>query len=324
MTSGADWQPVAARALLELRATMLRQTREFFATRGVLEVETPLCVQHTVTDPQLQSLQVSSPGDGGRWYLHTSAEYAMKRLLAGGSGDIYQICHVFRGGEHGALHNHEFTMLEWYRLGFTLADLMQEVRELLGSLLGPVLAGGGESPSYATVMQRSLGIDPLTDSDATIRDCAAASGFEPPLLRSCDRDQLLDLLMGARVGPTLGNQGPCFVHHYPASQAALACLDPGDARVALRFEVYLGGMELANGFEELGAADQQRKRFEADLQVRRQRELAQPAIDERLLSALAHGLPSCSGVALGFDRLLMQASGSPHIDQVLSFPASRA
>lgn len=324
MNAGSDWAPVATHGRLVQRATMLRQSRDFFAARGVMEVETPLCVQHTVTDPQLQSLRVTVPGGGTSWFLHTSAEYAMKRLLAGGSGDIYQLCHVFRSGEQGPLHNQEFTMLEWYRLGFSLSQLIQEVLELLRALLGAALGGDAETHSYSAAMQRSLGIDPLTDSDARLVECALACGFDQALLTRCDRDQLLDLLMAARVGPTLGHHGPCFIDRYPASQAALARLDPDDPRVALRFELYLGGIELANGFEELGAAGQQRARFVADLQLRRQRGLDTPAVDERLLAALAHGLPPCAGVALGFDRVLMRACGAAHIDEVLAFPANRS
>jgi lysyl-tRNA synthetase class 2 len=317
-----DWRPSASREQLELRARLLARTRDFFAARQVLEVETPLLVRRGVSDVQLQSLAVSLPGERRSRFLHTSAEYAMKRLLAAGSGDIYQLCHVFRGGEQGPQHNLEFTMLEWYRLGFSLQQLMDEVATLLRELLPPTASG--EHISYSDCLKRAVGIDALADTDGRIADCARDLGFASSLVMRCDRDQLLDLLMATRVGPALGHDGPCFVHRYPASQAALARLDPDDQRVALRFELYLKGVELANGFEELCAAAQQRARFNADLQLRQQRGLPPMLLDEPLLAALDHGLPACAGVAVGFDRLLMQAAGATRIDEILSFPSDRA
>ena len=322
--AAGDWRPSATRAQLAARAAMLARTRDFFAARSVLEVETPVCVRHAVTDVQLQSLTVMLPDAATPRYLHTSAEYAMKRLLAAGSGDIYQLCHVFRGGEQGPQHSLEFSMLEWYRLGFSLQQLMNEVAELVRLLLGSTLPYGVEFLSYRDCLQRTLDIDAISDSDARLAECARALGFAASLLMRLDRDQTLDLLMATRVGPGLGRNGLCFVHRYPASQAALARLDPDDARVALRFELYLNGVELANGFEELSAATEQRARFNADLELRRSRDLPLPAIDTRLLAALEHGLPSCSGVAVGFDRLLMLAVGATNIEAVLSFPSDRA
>jgi lysyl-tRNA synthetase class 2 len=319
-----DWRPSATRTQLAARAAMLARTREFFAARSVLEVETPLCVRHAVTDVQLQSLTVALPDASTPRYLHTSAEYAMKRLLAAGSGDIYQLCHVFRGGEQGPQHSLEFSMLEWYRLGFSLQQLMDEVAELVRLLLGAAAPATAEIFSYRECLQRALGIDALSDSDSRLADCARELGFEAALLLRCDRDQILDLLMATRVGPGLGRNGLCFVHRYPASQAALARLDPDDVRVALRFELYLNGVELANGFEELSAATEQSARFNADLELRRSRSLSLPAIDTRLLAALEHGLPPCSGVAVGFDRLLMLAVGATNIEAVLSFSSDRA
>jgi lysyl-tRNA synthetase class 2 len=242
----------------------------------------------------------------------------MKRLLAAGSGDIYQLCHVFRGDEQGALHAAEFTLLEWYRSGWGMDRLIDEVEALLRALL-PQALPPAERRSYRDLLREHAGCDPLTDSDAQLADCAASLGFDAPLLRRLDRDGVLDLLMGAHIGPRLGRAGPCFVHRYPASQAALARLDPQDARVALRFELYVQGVELANGFEELADAAEQRRRFENDRQCRAARGLPVPEIDERLLAALAHGLPACSGVALGFDRLVMLACGARSLDEVLSF-----
>jgi len=308
-----------------MRAMLLARARAFFASRGVLEVDTPALVSCAVTDPQIHSLRAELPGAGGRQgYLHTSPEYAMKRLLASGSGDIYQICHVFRGEEQGPLHNGEFTLIEWYRLGFSLEALMDEVDALVRELLGAAAGSATERVSYRQLLERTLGIDAQQDSITSLRDATEALGFDARLTQQLDRDGLLDLLMGARIGPGLGLQGPCFVHRYPASQASLARLDPQDERVALRFELYRAGIELANGFEELGNASQQRERFVADQRLRETRGLPIPEVDERLLAALGSGLPPCAGVAVGFDRLVMLASGATHIGEVLPFAVDRA
>jgi elongation factor P--(R)-beta-lysine ligase len=321
----APWGPGASLETLRLRARLLARSRAFFATRGLLEVDTPQVMACGVTDPQIHSLRADLPGTPGRrGYLQTSPEYAMKRLLAAGSGDIYQICHVFRGEEQGPQHNGEFTLIEWYRLGYSLEALMEEVDALLRELLGPLAGAATEQVSYSQLLRRTLGIDVLQDSIASLRSATEALGFDARLVLQLDRDGLLDLLMGARVGPGLGLQGPCFVHRYPASQASLARIDPGDERVALRFELYRGGFELANGFEELASAAQQRERFVADQRLRAVRGLPVPEIDERLLAALESGLPPCSGVALGFDRLVMLASGASHISEALPFATDRA
>lgn len=310
--------------MLRGRAQLLARTRSFFAARGVLEVDTPLLMRCGVTDPQLHSLRAELPGSNGRQgYLQTSPEFAMKRLLAAGSGDIYQICHVFRGEEQGPLHNAEFTLIEWYRLGCPLESLMSEVDALVRELLGARAGTATERISYAELFTQKLGINPLEDSLSSLQEAAETVGFETRLTRQLDRDGLLDLLIGARLGPGLGAQAPCFVHRYPASQASLARLDPADARVALRFELYRGGIELANGFEELGDAAQQRARFSHDLQVRAERGLPVPEIDEQLLAALEHGLPHCAGVAVGFDRLVMLASQATQISEVMPFPMDR-
>jgi lysyl-tRNA synthetase class 2 len=272
----------------------------------------------------LQSIAIPFAHERSPRYLHTSAEYAMKRLLAAGSGDIYQLCHVFRGGEQGPHHSMEFCMLEWYRVGLNMQQLMEEVAAFLQQLLPAAMTAPVEYRSYSDCLRPLLDAEVLGASDALIAARAGDLGFDGSLLTRCDRDQLLDLLMATRIGPALGRNGPCFVHHYPASQAVLARLDPSDARVALRFEVYINGMELANGFEELADAAQQRARLEADNRLRSERGMPVVPIDERLLAALASGLPPCSGVALGFDRLLMLAAGASHIDEVLSFPSDRA
>jgi elongation factor P--(R)-beta-lysine ligase len=319
-----NWRPTASLPTLRLRAELLACTRSFFAERGVLEVDTPALVRHAVTDRHIHAAQVQLPGHGARLFLHTSPEYAMKRLLAAGSGDIYQIAHVFRGDEAGRLHNAEFMLIEWYRCAHSMQQLMQEVALLAAALLELPPEAAFETLSYQQAFQRELGCAPLTASDAALRALAARERLDPKLAAHCDRDQLLDWLMASAVGPRLGAERLCFVHRYPASQAALARLDPDDPRVALRFELYYRGIELANGFEELADAAEQRARFEAEREQRRRSALPAPDIDQALLDALAAGLPPVSGVALGFDRLLMLRTGASDISAVLAFPLERA
>ena len=322
MTAG-QWRPTATFATLERRAAALAAIRDFFRARRVLEVETPALVHSAVTDVNLTSVRVEEPGHG-TLYLQTSPEYAMKRLLAAGSGDIYQVCRVFRGAERGRQHNPEFTMLEWYRLGFSLEDLMREVGDIARLVLGesaPTV--GDEYVSYRDAVREHAGFDPFGDI-APIRAAAQALGLDGERATRAGRDELLDLVVGAKVGPALGRNRLTFLHRYPASQAALARLDPDDARVALRFELYLGGVELANGYHELTSVDEQRARFASDRQNRATRALPAHAADAHLLAALDAGLPDCSGVALGFDRLLMLAVGAERIDDVIAFPVERA
>jgi lysyl-tRNA synthetase class 2 len=319
--SADDWRPSASLERLRLRAALLGRTRAFFAARGVLEVDTPMLVNAAVTDVHIHSVAVDV-GAAPTLFLHTSPEYAMKRLLAAGSGDLYQVCHVARGFEQSRLHNTEFTLVEWYRLGFDLTLLMDEVEALLQELcaLHPALQRRAERLSYRDAFVRHAGLDPFEATIAQLRAAVAHLGYRD----TAQRDELLDLIMGAVIGPALGHAAPIFIYGYPASQAALARLDPHDPRTAQRFELYLAGVELANGFHELAAADEQRQRFAQDLAERAQRGLPTPRIDERLLGALAAGLPECAGVALGFDRVLMLAAGAAHIEEVLPFPTQRA
>jgi lysyl-tRNA synthetase class 2 len=328
MKPGEDWRPSATPAALRARAALLSHAREFFAARGVLEVETPLVVNSPVSDVHIASATVELGGvepasaAASPLYLHTSPEYAMKRLLAAGSGDIYQICHVVRGNERGPLHNPEFTLIEWYRVGFSLAALMDEVEALARVLLGPAGAGRrSERLSYREAFVRELALDPFSSPDLSLLEAARGLGLESS---GANRDELLEFLMAVGVGARLGRGALTFIHGYPATQAALARLDPHDARAALRFELYCEGVELANGFHELKSAPEQRARFERDNEERRRAGLPLRPPDERLLAALAAGLPDCAGVALGFDRTLMLALGAAHIDAVLSFPTARA
>jgi elongation factor P--(R)-beta-lysine ligase len=316
-----DWKPTAQRTMLQLRGALLAHARHFFADRGVLEVDTPIVVNAPVTDVHIHSARVQFADDPRPFFLHTSPEYAMKRLLAAGSGDIYQICHVVRGLERGRQHNAEFTLIEWYRAGYALDRLMSEVDTLVRHLLGDVAFSiTSERLTYRDAFLRELHLDPFTASLEELAAAANTLGFA----QTAGRDELLELLMGAVIGPRLGRDALTFIYEYPASQAALACLNPDDPRTALRFELYCRGVELANGFEELASAPEQRARFEHDNQERQRRGLPIYAIDDRLLAALESGLPPCAGVALGFDRTLMLAADAGQIDEVLAFPTDRA
>ena len=296
-----------------------------------------MLVNTAVTDVHIHSARAhladaagsQVPDASHSYFLHTSPEYAMKRMLAAGSGDIFQICHVVRGLERGRLHNAEFTLIEWYRIGLRLDDLMSEVEALVRELLGVSgVRRAGERISYRAAFVRELGLDPFTAQLGELRSVAQQLGFTTAAAATSadseQRDELLELLMAALVGPRLGRGALTFVHGYPATQAALARLDPHNPGTALRFELYCEGLELANGFHELASAAEQRARFEHDIEERRRRGLPTAPIDERLLAALAAGLPDCTGVALGFDRTLMLAAGATHIEEVLAFPTDRA
>jgi len=329
-TSG-DWQPTAALEVLKLRARLLERIRAFFSERGVLEVETPILSTAAVTDPMLASLATRYTGPrfprGQTFYLHTSPEFPMKRLLAAGSGSIFQVCKVFRDGEAGRLHNPEFTMLEWYRVGFDYHRLMDETDELVMRLLAPTMSfDAPERLSYREALQRYAGLDPHTASAGDFAAVAKAHkiGVAPELLTQNDLSVWRDLLLTHVVEPKLGQGRLTFIYDYPASQASLARIQPGDPPLAARFELYLNGIELANGFHELADADEQRTRFERQLHTRATSGQPVVPMDERLLASLEHGLPDCAGVALGFDRLVMLAAGARSIAEVLAFPVDRA
>jgi lysyl-tRNA synthetase class 2 len=315
------WQPGADPDRLRARAALLASLRDFFAIRDVLEVETPQLCSAGVTDPALEPLVVSDGQSlSAPRYLQTSPEYAMKRLLASGSGPIFQICRAFRDGEAGSRHNPEFTLLEWYRPGFDHHRLMAEVVELLQHCLDerPV-----HKRSYRQWFLELLDTDPLTASPGDLEQLTR--GLLDPGDLAGGRDLWLDLLMSHVIEPRLAELGICLVYDYPESQAALARLDrSGDAPVGQRFEVYVDGVELANGYFELLDPVEQRTRFERDNQQRLARGLPIHAIDEALLAAMEHGLPECSGVALGVDRLLMLSCGLQDIRQVLAFDWQRS
>ncbi|MEZ5458644.1 MAG: EF-P lysine aminoacylase EpmA [Steroidobacteraceae bacterium] len=326
-TAAADWRPTASIATLRRRAALVAAVRGFFGARGLLEVDTPVVVAAAVSDVHLASMSLAAPARG---FLHTSPEYAMKRLLAAGSGDIWQLCHVMRGDERSRLHNSEFTLLEWYRIGYDMQQLIGEVVELVEHVMAAATPGAPppsrsvELLTYQAAFGRVLGLDPLEAPLEALRAAAASGSVAPDTLAALTRDELLDLLLAVAVGPALGQGRWTFLTHWPASQAALARLDPADPRVAHRFELYADGVELANGFHELLDDREQRARFEADRTERRRRGLPDVLPDEHLLAALAAGLPDCAGVALGFDRLAMLALGAARIDDVIIFAADRA
>ena len=327
-----DWQPSASFDALRLRARLNAAVREFFFQRGVLEVETPIMSQAGNTEPNIASfaLEFSGRTNGGaraRW-LRTSPEHPLKRLLAAGLGDCYELGRVFRDGEAGGRHNPEFTMLEWYRLGMDHVQLATETAELVRMALALVgREASVESVTYRDLYLRELGIDPMTAPDDALRDALGDVVIDS---RGLVRDDWLDLLMTHRIQPGLSPDAMLVVRDYPASQCALARIRQpdsaaaGEQPVAERFELYLGPLELANGYHELADAGEQRSRFERDLAVRQGRGLEPPAIDERLLAALAYGLPGCAGVALGVDRLLMAMLGTGAIADVLAFDFARA
>ncbi len=320
-----DWRPGADITALRVRAAVLAGLRAYFAEHGVLEVETPLLCRSGGTDPQIEPLRTrfNGPGfaDGVELYLQTSPEFAMKRLLAAGSGPIYQICKAFRDGEAGRLHNPEFTMLEWYRSAFDLVQLMDEVAAVLRlALAAPTLAV--EHVSYAESFERDLGIDIFGITASALQAFAVDHDLIGAAQLELDKDGWLDLLMSHLIQPALGKDCLCFVTDYPASQAALARLNP-DGRTAARFEVFHQGIELANGFHELTDAGEQAARFEAD-NCKRKSEGQHPiVVDRQLLAAMEAGLPDCAGVAVGLDRLLMLRLGFDDIDAVLGFSLSR-
>lgn len=315
---------IALRERLEARADLLAQVRRFFTQRQVLEVDTPVLAAAAGTDPAIEPFVTSCRGPGGNGgmtlYLQTSPEFHMKRLLAAGSGDIYQVTHAFRQGEQGARHNPEFLLLEWYRIGFDHHRLMEEVARLVSLVLGRELEV--EKVRYPDLFRQRFGWDPLTADLATLEETARGEGLEVAGLEH--RDQWLDLLMSMLIEPGLGRERLTFVHDYPASQAALARLNPDEPRLACRFELYHEGVELANGFHELSDPREQLQRFRADNRARRESGLEELPIDQRLIEALEQGLPDCAGVALGLDRLLMLKLGATRLSEVLSFPLGEA
>jgi len=346
-TDGRGWQPSAPLDNLRQRAELVDRVRRFFGERGVLEVETPVLAAAAATDLHLASLSTTLSGAPPRTlWLQTSPELHMKRLLAAGSGPIWQLCKAFRDGEAGRRHNPEFTMLEWYRPGWDHHRLIEEVEALLRATL-PQLVGApaAEKLTYCEAFQRHAGIDPFAADAATLCLRAAELGVTVGSAEAANdrggahtphaadgeatvvdwpREEWLHLLLATVVEPKLGRDRVTFIHDFPAAEAALARVRDDDPPVAERFEAFVDGVELANGYHELADPQEQARRFTADLAARRERGLPEVPADARLLAALAQGLPDCAGVALGFDRLAMLALGAASIDEVIAFPVDRA
>ena len=311
------WKASAGVAMARQRADMLERARAFFRSRDVLEVDTPALGRHAASDPNIDSLRVADTG-GTTLYLQTSPESFMKRLLADGYPDIYGLGHVFRGGEAGRLHQPEFTMVEWYRRGFGLDAMIDETVTFVADLLDRPDLAEVESLEYRDAFRRFAGIDPFAASTDELAEAASAdAGLRESL--GDDRDAWLDLLLSTRVAAGFAAGRLTVLRHFPASQAALARLCPQDGQVADRFEVFYGEMELANGFVELRDPDEQRRRMLADLDKRRATGRKPVPLDEPLLAALESGLPRCAGVAVGFERVLMLATGAGDIRDVMTF-----
>lgn len=319
MSSSHDFRPSASLAALEKRAALLHKLREFFHERGFIEVETPLLASEIIPE-----LHIEPIGTESGQFLQSSPELHMKRLLAAGATSIFQVTRSFRAGERGQLHNPEFTIVEWYRTGDDLPSGIRLLEELTHTLLGTPTV---KRTTYAEAFERTLGFSPYSTPSNELAAAAEKLGVAvPDGMTRQDRDEWLNLLLATRVEPKLGRDRPEILYHYPSSQASLAKVvtSTQGCEVAERFELYYRGIELANGFHELGDAVELRNRFEAVNAARvadGRRALPMP---ERLLAALQHGLPDCTGVALGFDRLVMLALHAQSIDEVVAFPHAKA
>ncbi|OGT39744.1 MAG: EF-P lysine aminoacylase GenX [Gammaproteobacteria bacterium RIFCSPHIGHO2_12_FULL_36_30] len=309
------WQPTASQKNLQSRAELYKKIRAFFAEKNILEVETPLLCQHTVTDPHIESFIV--PSNHKKYYLQTSPEYAMKRLLAAGSGAIYQITKSFRVGEVGHQHNPEFTMLEWYRPEFNHHDLMNEIDLFLQFTIETQPA---EKISYRNLFLQYLNIDPLQVNLEGLKKLISEKNIQVDA-KNFDHDTCLQILLSHLIEPEMGIKKPLFLYDFPKTQAALAKIN---GEVAERFELYINGSEIANGFHELTDAIEQQKRFEKNQGDRKNNQQTIPEIDHYFIDALKLGLPNCAGVAIGVDRLLMYYAKINNIQDVISFSFDRA
>jgi lysyl-tRNA synthetase class 2 len=347
----ADFRPTATRDTLRVRAALVASLRRFFDAHGYLEVETPLLSRDVVVDAHLEPFVTRWSADGGsagseprtgarsdgvELFLQTSPEFGMKRLLAAGATAIYQVTRAFRNGEVGRLHNPEFTLVEWYRAGDTHHDQMAFTEALVAdffaaasSMAAPAAPGRLVRPfgriTYDEAFADYAGQRVLDATPGELHELARRHGVAaPPGLAADDRDGWLNLLLAEVVEPRLGVERPVFLHDYPVSQGALARRRPDDARVAERFELYVDGVELANGYHELLDAGELRRRMREQSELRRREGRRSLPMENRLLEAMDSGLPACSGVALGFDRLLMTAIGARCLAEVMAFPFDRA
>ena len=318
------WQPGCSLELIRLRAELLHDIRCFFYNENVLEVETPILCQAIGTDPYLDFFSTSQVNDC--FYLQTSPEFAMKRLLAANTGSIYQITKAFRKGESGRFHNPEFTMLEWYRIDFDLQQLMDDIELLLSQLLPTErFPEQAERVSYADVFKQYTGLNALQFDQSRYQSVAEQYGFpEASKLCADDHNTWLDFLFSHIVQQHLGRAGLCMVYDYPACLPSLARLNLNDPLIVERVEVFIQGIELGNGYYELTDMQQQSSRFEQEILLREKNGAQKVSKDERFLAALQSGLPDCSGIAIGLDRLLMIISQQSHINEVLAFPINNA
>ena len=321
MTVQQSWQLISSVKSASRRAAMLKRARTFFEERNILEVDTPMLSRYAVSDPQIESIEVILQLDPEKsWFLHTSPEYCMKRLLSAGYPDIYEICKVFRDAEVGRHHQPEFTMVEWYRLNFALKDIMQDTIDFIAKLIN---TESFDKPpmflSHAEVFSEFVGIDSMTADIDTLAQTVSA---DDQLKMSLDdnRDNWLNLIFVEKIARNIPSDRLTVIYHYPASQAALARICPNDTSVADRFEIFAGALELANGYVELVDPKEQISRFEIDQSIRKQTGKPQRQLDEALIEALQSGLPACAGVAVGLDRLHMLNEGSDDIRETLSFP----
>lgn len=324
---GEHWRPCTNKERLFARADLLKSIRNFFDQRSVLEVETSVLSHAAGTDPNLDSISASYRDTQQKektLFLQTSPEFAMKRLLANGSGAIFQICKAFRNAEQGDKHNPEFTLLEWYQPGYDEFQLMDEVMALVKSLYPPehIFQQHWQRITYQNLFEQHLGFNPHTIELEKLQQLAKKKiNIE---LEQANKDTWLDLLFSHLIEPDL--QEPVFIYDYPASQAALAVVEKNTngQEIARRFELVIDGMEIANGYYELTDVDEQRRRFSHELEKRHEQEKVINPIDENFLAAMGYGLPVCAGVAVGLDRLLMLISGTKSINDVLAFPLDRA
>lgn len=321
-TLARAWRPAAEIEALRFRAALVARIRAFFSERGVLEVTTPVLSQAGATDPQIDSLSLND-AQGRAWWLQSSPEFHMKRLLAAGSGAIYQISPAFRGDEQGRWHNAEFSMLEWYRLGFDHHALMDEI-ETLWCALAKTHGEPWPRYRYVDLIEQATGLDWAQCSAGQLR--AALEPQLGTLPHDLDRNGLLDAAMGLLISPTLGMHTPCFVYDFPPEQAALARVEEGaDGQPwARRFEWFWRGQELGNGFHELTDGPEQARRFASDRAQRQHQGQADVPADACLIDALTHGLPDCAGVAVGVDRLCALLMGAENVSSVIAFPTDRA
>ncbi len=313
------WMPVATKETLQARAAMNQHIRAFFQARNVMEVETPALSQFANTDPNIESFSIEDTTD--KRYLHTSPEYPMKRLLAANVGDIYQISKVWRAGEAGSRHNPEFSLLEWYRLDFSYHDLMQEVESLLLELI-PQLKGKSHKLSYRQAFLETLSIDPHCATDIELSQCMQSQGLT--VEGELDYSTKLDVLMTHCIEPTFATDCLTFIYDYPSQQSALATIREDNPPVAERFEVYIGSLELGNGYQELQDAVKNQQVLQQENAQRKQNKQTIMPEDQYFIAAMQYGLPMCSGVALGLDRVLMAKLNKKNIQDVISFPWSVA